>query len=268
MFLPIPLHGGGIRRRAQSRGRRQPSGQRPRCPSARLPVPRVAGAIAAAHTIWREGGAPRTGRTEFPPCNREAEFSPRIAGGDASQGEVSPTRRWRGVSGGGRIARQAATIRAAALLTVSRPAGRFSRVAGAIAAAHTIWREGGAPRTGRTEFPPCNREAEFSPRIAGGDASQGEVSPTRRWRGVSGGGRIARQAATIRAAAPLSVSRPAGPAHRGRNRRRACHIAGRGERPAQAGWSSLRAIARRRKRAGGAQTPEIGACKSARRVVE
>ena len=50
-----------------SRGRRQPSGQRPRCPSARLPVPRIAGAIAAAHTIWREGGAPRAGRTEFPP---------------------------------------------------------------------------------------------------------------------------------------------------------------------------------------------------------
>lgn len=43
---------------------------------------------------------------------------------------------------------------------------------------------------------------------------------------------------------------------------------GKGERPAQAGRSSLRAIARRRKRAGGAQTPEIGACKSARRVVE
>lgn len=139
-----------------------------------------------------------------------------------------------GVSGGGRIARQAATIRAAALLTVSRPAGRFSRMAGAIAAAHTIWREGGAPRTGRTEFPP----------------------------------HIAGQAATIRAAAPLSVSPPAGPARGGRNRRRACHIAGRGERPAQAGRSSLRAIARRRKRAGGAQTPEIGACKSARRVVE
>ena len=55
-----------------SRGRRQPSGQRPRCPSARLPVPRVAGAIAAAHTIWREGGAPRAGRTEFPPRNRAA----------------------------------------------------------------------------------------------------------------------------------------------------------------------------------------------------
>ena len=66
---------------------------------------------------------------------------------------------WRGLSGGGRIARQAATIRAAALLTVSRPAGRFSRMAGAIAAAHAIWREGGAPRAGRTEFPPRNRAA-------------------------------------------------------------------------------------------------------------
>ena len=55
-----------------SRVRRQPSGQRPRCPSARLPVPRVAGAIAAAHAIWREGGAPRAGRTEFPPRNRAA----------------------------------------------------------------------------------------------------------------------------------------------------------------------------------------------------
>ena len=55
-----------------SRGRRQPSGQRPRCPSARLPVPRVAGAIAAAHAIWREGGAPRAGRMEFPPRNRAA----------------------------------------------------------------------------------------------------------------------------------------------------------------------------------------------------
>ena len=51
------------------------------------------------------------------------------------------------------------------------------------------------------------------------------------WRGVSGGGRIARQAATIRAAAPLSVSRPAGPARGGRNRRRAYHMAGRGSAP-------------------------------------
>ena len=64
-----------------------------------------------------------------------------------------------GGSGGGRIAGQAATIRAAALLTVSRPAGRFSRMAGAIAAAHAIWREGGASRAGRTEFPPRNRAA-------------------------------------------------------------------------------------------------------------
>ena len=48
---------------------------------------------------------------------------------------------------------------------------------------------------------------------------------------VSGGGRIARQAATIRAAAPLSVSPPAGPARGGRNRRRACHMAGRGSAP-------------------------------------
>ena len=80
---------------AQSRGRRQPSGQRPRCPSARLPVPRVAGAIAAAHAIWREGGAPRAGRTEFPPriarlnfphasrvgTHRRVKFLPRVAGG-------------------------------------------------------------------------------------------------------------------------------------------------------------------------------------------
>ena len=49
--------------------------------------------------------------------------------------------------------------------------------------------------------------------------------------GGSGGGRIARQAATIRAAAPLSVSRPAGPARGGRNRRRAYHMAGRGSAP-------------------------------------
>ena len=119
---------------------------------------RMAGAIAAAHAIWREGGAPRAGRTEFPPriarlnfphasrvgTHRRVKFLPRVAGGG---------------SGGGRIARQAATIRAAALLTVSRPAGRFSRMAGAIAAAHAIWREGGAPRAGRTEFPPRNRAA-------------------------------------------------------------------------------------------------------------
>ena len=58
----------GYQAAGASRGRRQPSGQRPRCPSARLPVPRVAGAIAAAHAIWREGGAPRAGRMEFPPC--------------------------------------------------------------------------------------------------------------------------------------------------------------------------------------------------------
>ena len=135
-----------------------------------------------------------------------------------------------GGSGGGRIARQAATIRAAALLTVSRPAGRFSRMAGAIAAAHAIWREGGAPRAGRTEFPPriarlnfphasrvgTHRRVKFLPRVAGGG---------------SGGGRIARQAATIRAAAPLSVSPPAGPARGGRNRRRAYHMAGRGSAP-------------------------------------
>lgn len=49
--------------------------------------------------------------------------------------------------------------------------------------------------------------------------------------GGSGGGRIARQAATIRAAAPLTVSRPAGPARGGRNRRRAYHMAGRGSAP-------------------------------------
>ena len=51
------------------------------------------------------------------------------------------------------------------------------------------------------------------------------------WRGVSGGGRIARQAATIRAAALLTVSPPAGPARGGRNRRRAYHMAGRGSAP-------------------------------------
>ena len=226
-----------------SRGRRQPSGQRPRCPSARLPVPRVAGAIAAAHAIWREGGASRAGRTEFPPhiaglnfphasrmgthrrvkflprvagggirrrahraaggnhpgsgpvdrqpacrsllahggrnrrrachmagrgsaprrqdgvpsAHREAEFSPRIAGGDASQGEVSPTRRWRGyqAAGASRGRRQPSGQRPRC------PSARLPvpRVAGAIAAAHAIWREGGAPRAGRTEFPPRNRAA-------------------------------------------------------------------------------------------------------------
>ena len=185
-----------------------------------------------------------------------------------------------GGSGGGRIARQAATIRAAAPLSVSPPAGPARGGRNRRRAYHMAGR-GSAPRR-QDGVPSAHREAEFSPRIAGGDASQGEVSPTRRWRGIrrrahraAGGnhpgsgpvvrqpacrsrawraqspprmpyggkgerpaqaGRsslraIARQAATIRAAALLTVSRPAGPSRGGRNRRRACHMAGRGSAP-------------------------------------
>ena len=162
-----------------------------------------------------------------------------------------------GGSGGGRIAGQAATIRAAAPLSVSPPAGPARGGRNRRRAYHMAGR-GSAPRR-QDGVPSAHREAEFSPRIAGGDASQGEVSPTRRWRGyqAAGASRGRRQPSGQRPRCPsarLPVPRVAGAiaaahaiwreggsaprrqdgvpsAHCGRNRRRACHIAGRGSAP-------------------------------------
>ena len=93
---------------------------------------------------------------------------------------------WRGDQAAGAIAGQAATIRAAALLTVSRPAGPARGGRNRRRACHMAGR-GSAPRR-QDGVPSAHREAVFSPRIAGGDASQGEVSPTRRWRGDQAAG--------------------------------------------------------------------------------
>ena len=158
-------------------------------------------------------GSPPRRQDGVPSAHREAEFSPRIAGGDASQGEVSPTRRWRGYQAAGAIAGQAATIRAAALLTVSRPAGPARGGRNRRRACHMAGR-GSAPRR-QDGVPSAHREAEFSPRIAGGDASQGEVSPTRRWRGyqAAGASRGRRQPSGQRPRCPsarLPVPRVAG----------------------------------------------------------
>ena len=206
----------------------------------------------ACHMAGR-GSAPRR-QDGVPSAHRAAEFSPRIAGGDASQGEVSPTRRWRGyqAAGASRGRRQPSGQRPrcpSAGLPVPR-------VAGAIAAAHTIWREGGAPRAGRMEFPPriarlnfphasrvgTHRRVKFLPRVAG----RGIRRRAHRAAGGNhpGSGPVDRQPA-CRSRASRAQSPPRMP------------YGGKGERPAQAGRSSLRAIARRRKRAGGAQTPEI-----------
>ncbi len=251
MFLPIPLHGEGIRRRAHraAGGNHPGSGPVVRQPACRSRAWRAQSPPRIPY--GGKGGAPRAGRTEFPP----------------------------------HIAGQAATIRAAALLTVSRPAGPAHGGRNRRRACHMAER-GSVPRR-QDGVPSAHRAA------GGNHPGSGPVDRQPACRSLlAHGGRNRRRACHMagRGSVPHrqdgvpSAHRGSGGNHPGSGpvvRQPACRsrawraqspprmpYGGKGERPAQAGRSSLRAIARRRKRAGGAQTPEIGACKSARRVVE